>query len=83
MVLCLCNKQCVIRYSWTPRNPGRCFYCCPQTGGTNCGFFNWYDPPMCARLTEIIPGLLMSRNVLEESVNELQATNRRLKICFC
>ncbi|KAK1588074.1 hypothetical protein Q3G72_019605 [Acer saccharum] len=23
----------------------------------NCGFFKWYDPPMCARSKVIIPGL--------------------------
>ncbi|GJR19132.1 hypothetical protein Tco_0967659 [Tanacetum coccineum] len=62
--------------------------------GTDCGFFDWFDPPMCARSTQIIPGLLRSRNLLEESrnvlqesmnvlqesMNSMQAANRRLKI---
>ncbi|PWA40627.1 hypothetical protein CTI12_AA563160 [Artemisia annua] len=80
MARCLCNKPCVLRCSWTPRNPGRRFLTCPRIGGTECNFFDWFDLPMCARSTEIIPGLLMSRNVLEESMNELRAANRRLKI---
>ncbi|GJW47681.1 lysine histidine transporter 1-like protein [Tanacetum coccineum] len=28
--------------------------------------FRWYDPPMCQRSVQIIPGLLRSRNELEE-----------------
>ncbi|PWA82819.1 zinc finger, GRF-type [Artemisia annua] len=83
MVLCFCGNQCVVKCSWTPRNPGRRFYCCSQMvlqSGTDCGFFEWYDPPMCPRSIQIIPGLLHSRNVLQESRNVLESANRRLKI---
>lgn len=30
-----------------------------------CQFFAWKDPPMCARSTTIIPGLLRNRNNIE------------------
>ncbi|GKC11129.1 TATA-box-binding protein [Tanacetum coccineum] len=39
--------------------------------GTDCGFFDWFDPRMCACSTQIIPELLRSRNLLEESRNVL------------
>ncbi|PWA46807.1 hypothetical protein CTI12_AA505100 [Artemisia annua] len=48
--------------------------------GTHCPFFSWVDPPMCARAVAIIPGLLASRNALEQSLNAMAGANRRLKI---
>ncbi|KAG8363626.1 hypothetical protein BUALT_Bualt19G0042000 [Buddleja alternifolia] len=42
-----------------------------------CGFFNWYDPQMCARLKAIIPGLLRGRNQLESEVLKLKKENRK------
>ncbi|PWA37589.1 zinc finger, GRF-type [Artemisia annua] len=83
MVNCNCQppRQAVIRTSWTQRNPGRRFYCCSQIV-TDCGYFDWLDPPMCARSVQIIPGLLASRNVLEESLRTMAAANGRLKMCL-
>ncbi|GJS36372.1 hypothetical protein Tco_0534754 [Tanacetum coccineum] len=52
--------------SWTNRNPGRRFYGCPTLSPTCVNFLRWYDPPMCQRSVQIIPGLLRSRNELEE-----------------
>ena len=49
---------------------------------TDCGYFDWLDPPMCARSVQIIPGLLTSRNVLEESLRSMAAANGRLKMCL-
>ncbi|GKC94291.1 hypothetical protein Tco_1159733, partial [Tanacetum coccineum] len=72
MAFCFCNKRCLVRCSWTPHNLGRRFYCWAQLFGTDCAFFDLFDPPMCARSTQIIPGLLRSRNLLEESRNVLQ-----------
>nr|GEW26289.1 zinc finger, GRF-type [Tanacetum cinerariifolium] len=72
MALCFCNRRCLVRCSWTPHNPGRRFYYCAQLLGTDCGFFDWVDPPMCARSTQIILGLLKLSNLLEESKNVLQ-----------
>ncbi|GJV17042.1 hypothetical protein Tco_1362365 [Tanacetum coccineum] len=36
--------------------------------GSNCGIIDWFDPPMCDRAVQIIPGLL-------RRMNDLQATN--------
>ncbi|KAD6119021.1 hypothetical protein E3N88_10292 [Mikania micrantha] len=38
------------------------------------GFLGWLDPPMCPRATVIIPGLLRSKNKLEDEVKQLKAT---------
>ncbi|GJR63578.1 zinc finger, GRF-type containing protein [Tanacetum coccineum] len=66
MVRCACGLEVVIRTSWTNRNPGRHFYGYPTISSTCVNFLMWYDPPMCQRSVQIIPGLLMSRNELEE-----------------
>ncbi|GJU78507.1 hypothetical protein Tco_1275577 [Tanacetum coccineum] len=62
-----CHSVCVIRTSWTDYNPGRRFYCCSRRG-TNYGIVDWYDPPMCARSVQIIPGLLRNMNGLQARV---------------
>ncbi|KAK9074546.1 hypothetical protein SSX86_007144 [Deinandra increscens subsp. villosa] len=72
MVFCWCGDEAIIRTSWTTRNPGRRFYGCPRTAST-CRFIGWYDPQMCQRSTEIIPGLLRARNELEEKIKDLEA----------
>ncbi|GKD34909.1 zinc finger, GRF-type containing protein [Tanacetum coccineum] len=65
---CTCGLEAVIRTSWTNRNPGRRFYGCPTLSPTCVNFLGWYDPPMCQRSVQIIPGLWRSRNKLEEIV---------------
>ncbi|GJW97726.1 zinc finger, GRF-type containing protein [Tanacetum coccineum] len=65
MVRCACGLKAVIRTSWT-RDPGRRFYGCPTLSPTCVNFLRWFDPPMCQRSVQIIPGLLRSRNELEQ-----------------
>ncbi|GKE11700.1 zinc finger, GRF-type containing protein [Tanacetum coccineum] len=65
---CACGLEAVIRTSWTNRNLGRHFYCCPTLSPTCVNFLRWYDPPMCQRSFQIILGLLRSLNELEEIV---------------
>ncbi|PWA74705.1 zinc finger, GRF-type [Artemisia annua] len=65
VLICDCGKQTTIKTSWTNRNPGRRFYCCPS-----CGFIGWTDPPMCCRAVVVIHGLLRARNELEEELKE-------------
>ncbi|PWA36196.1 zinc finger, GRF-type [Artemisia annua] len=77
MVYCHCGLRAKIRTSWTALNPGRRFYSCPKQD--DCGFFDWFDPPMCARAVNIIPGLLRGRNELQEANNALVHQNGRLK----
>ncbi|KAK9065200.1 hypothetical protein SSX86_016583 [Deinandra increscens subsp. villosa] len=54
--------------------------------GGNCGFFGWVDPPMCARSSEVIPGPLRSKNLLEKEVKklkgELKRKNATVKMMF-
>ncbi|GJU84178.1 zinc finger, GRF-type containing protein [Tanacetum coccineum] len=78
MVFCHCTKLAVIRTSWTPRNPGRRFYACPDLG-SECRFINWVDPPMCQRSTMIIPGLLRNINNLQANLSQVQNDRDRFK----
>ncbi|GJY65347.1 zinc finger, GRF-type containing protein [Tanacetum coccineum] len=81
MVDCFCQRPAVNRTSWTQNHPGRRFWACSRIV-TDCGFFRWIDPPMCARSVQIIPGLLRSMNDHQERVNAMAAANARLKICL-
>ncbi|KAM0046911.1 putative DNA topoisomerase transcription factor GRF family [Helianthus debilis subsp. tardiflorus] len=67
-VICDCGSGTILLTSWTRSNPGRRFYSC--VGGT-CGFVTWADPPICARASQIIPGLL-------RNINENEAKNRTM-----
>ncbi|GJX34062.1 zinc finger, GRF-type containing protein [Tanacetum coccineum] len=78
---CACGLEAVIRTSWTNRNPGRRFYGCPTLSPTCVNFLRWYDPPMCQRSVQIIPGLLRSRNELEEIVAMVEE-KRRKEVAF-
>ncbi|PWA62918.1 zinc finger, GRF-type [Artemisia annua] len=79
MVTCFCGNEAVLCTSWTNTNPGRRFWSFAQSV-PNCGFFLWFDPPMCVCSRAIIPGLLTSRNQLQERLNTMAFANRRLKI---
>ncbi|GKA75577.1 hypothetical protein Tco_0781955 [Tanacetum coccineum] len=73
MVRCrICRSPGVIKTSWTPTNPGRCFYCCSKRG-INYGIIDWFDPPMCDRAVKIIPGLLRTMNELQEIIAHYRA----------
>ncbi|GJX80562.1 hypothetical protein Tco_0328711 [Tanacetum coccineum] len=39
---------------------------------------SWYDPPMCQRSIQIIPGLFRSRNELEEILAMVEEKRRKL-----
>ncbi|GJS44137.1 hypothetical protein Tco_0569180 [Tanacetum coccineum] len=51
----------------------------PWRGVTN--FLPWFDPPMCQRSVQIIPGLLRSRNELDEILDVVE--EKRLKLMKC
>ncbi|GJT37239.1 zinc finger, GRF-type containing protein [Tanacetum coccineum] len=78
MVRCACGLEAVTRTSWTNRNPGRRFYGCPTLSPTYVNFLRWFDPPMCQRSVQIIPGLLRSRNELEEILAMIEEKRRKL-----
>ncbi|GJS01116.1 hypothetical protein Tco_0317624 [Tanacetum coccineum] len=78
MARCAYGLESVIRTSWTNWNPGHRFYGCPTLSPTYVNFLRWYDPPMCQRSVQIIPGLLRSRNELEEIVAMVEEKRRKL-----
>nr|GEV88502.1 hypothetical protein [Tanacetum cinerariifolium] len=78
MVRCACGLEAVIKTSWTNRNPGRRFYGCHTLSPTCVNFLRWYDPLMCQRSVQIIPGLLRSRNELEEILAMVKEKRRKL-----
>ncbi|GJV12607.1 hypothetical protein Tco_1354148, partial [Tanacetum coccineum] len=45
-------------------------------------FIRWFDPPMCQRYVQIIPGLLRSRNELEEILAIVEEKRLRLMKFF-
>ncbi|GER41253.1 GRF zinc finger containing protein [Striga asiatica] len=69
-VFCTCGEVARLQTSWTTNNPGRRYFDCAQNG---CRFWNWFDPPMCARSKEIIPGLLSKINRLQAATNRHNA----------
>ncbi|KAK4416837.1 hypothetical protein Salat_2509200 [Sesamum alatum] len=91
IVYCDCELEVVMRTSWTTSNPGRRFRGCPGRSvriyaGTYCGTFEWVDPPMCQRSTEVISGLLkrLARNDevvlrLENRMDMVEKDIRRVK----
>ncbi|GJU94353.1 hypothetical protein Tco_1319109 [Tanacetum coccineum] len=42
-------------------------------GGTNCGIIDWFDPPMCDRAVQIVPGLLRTMNELQDTISHYRA----------
>ncbi|GJS37805.1 reverse transcriptase domain-containing protein [Tanacetum coccineum] len=81
-IRCACGLEAVIRTSWTNRNLGRRFYGCPTLSPTCVNFLKWYDPPMYQRSVQIIPGLLRSRNELEEILAMVEEKRRKLEVAF-
>ncbi|GKD06639.1 zinc finger, GRF-type containing protein [Tanacetum coccineum] len=77
MVHCACGLEAVLRTSWTNRNPGRRLYGCPILSPTCVNFLRWFDP-MYQRSVQIIPGLLRSRNELEEILAMVEEKRRKL-----
>ncbi|KAL8250812.1 hypothetical protein R6Q59_034505 [Mikania micrantha] len=78
MAFCACGKQAIVRTSWTSKNPGRRFFSCLEQG-CKTGFFGWFDPPMCDRSVDIIPGLLKSKNDLQIQLKASVVESKSLK----
>ncbi|XP_071717305.1 uncharacterized protein [Rutidosis leptorrhynchoides] len=75
MVQCNCGRRACEQTSWTGRNLEDAIFL-----GSSCGFFRWIDPPMCDKSTNIIPGLLRSKNMLEVKVKAGDIKERRSKV---
>ncbi|GJT57134.1 hypothetical protein Tco_0992188 [Tanacetum coccineum] len=72
------KRKKVIGRGLAQLNPGRRFYGCPTISPTCVNFLQWFDPPMCQRSVQIIPGLLRSRNELKEILTMVE--EKRLKL---
>ncbi|KAM6548758.1 hypothetical protein CsatB_010401 [Cannabis sativa] len=73
---CSCAQPVVIKTSWTDANPGRRFGMCRRyrlVGG--CYFWEWIDPPMCERASEVVPGLLRKIRRLEGEISDISTSN--------
>nr|XP_027102658.1 uncharacterized protein LOC113723898 [Coffea arabica] len=80
-VTCHCGKASKLRTSWTDENPGRRFFCCENYGeGNGCGFFLWYDKPMCEQSKWLIPSLL--RRVRMQEAENIRARHREKLLWF-
>nr|GEZ66916.1 hypothetical protein [Tanacetum cinerariifolium] len=77
MLICGCDNEAKIKTSWTDRNPERRFYG-SRNKARNYGFFWWVDTPMSERDVDVIPRLLMARNVLEEDLEDHQRMTARV-----
>ncbi|PIN05730.1 hypothetical protein CDL12_21728 [Handroanthus impetiginosus] len=66
----------ILKTSWTNINLGHRFMGCANIRSEGewqqCGFFASVDPPICARVTVIIPGLLRKLQARNEKVASLQ-----------
>ncbi|XP_031093055.1 uncharacterized protein LOC115997606 [Ipomoea triloba] len=75
---CNCGNELTLQTSWSSENPGRRFWNCVGINGMHsCGFFAWFDPPMCLRSKKIIPELLKRVNRNEEEIERLKASKLR------
>ncbi|CAL2274372.1 unnamed protein product [Prunus armeniaca] len=72
---CFCGGFARLETSWTRDNPGRRFWTCCRKKG--CGYFDWFDPQMCARSKMIIHGLL---NRINKVNDELKSSRMREKL---
>ncbi|KAH7864188.1 hypothetical protein Vadar_026779 [Vaccinium darrowii] len=75
----VCGNRREMHTSWTTINPGRRFVSCPND---SCKDFAWFDPPMCARSVQIIPGLLKKANKMEAEITRLKAKEKKLCVAL-
>ena len=52
-------------------------------GNLGCNFFGWYDPPICNRARQVIPGLLRKVDLLEKKVEAQKKRERKLLVVIC
>ncbi|KAI8542917.1 hypothetical protein RHMOL_Rhmol08G0177100 [Rhododendron molle] len=78
--ICYYKKVGKVTTSWTDSNPERRFIGCEHYGQPGaCGYFIWFDPPMCDRAKVVIPGLLWSLGRHETKKIRADAKIKRLR----
>nr|POF03071.1 hypothetical protein CFP56_61606 [Quercus suber] len=79
---CLCLEKPVLVVSWTPDNPGRRFYRCPNYWvGRKCKFFQWCDDEICECGKVLIPEQRQRILTLEAAIVGYKKREKRLLIC--
>nr|XP_023874853.1 uncharacterized protein LOC111987374 [Quercus suber] len=93
---CFCLEKPVLVVSWTPNNPGRRFYGCPNYWvryngfylalgcqvGRKCKFFQWRDDEICERDKMLIPKQRQRILTLEAAIVGYRKREKRLLICL-
>nr|XP_023905051.1 uncharacterized protein LOC112016802 [Quercus suber]POE44698.1 hypothetical protein CFP56_76970 [Quercus suber] len=80
---CFCSEKPVLVVSWTPDNPGRRFYGCPNYWvGRKCKFFKWHDDEICERGKVLIPEQRQRILTLEVDIAGYRKREKRLVICL-
>ncbi|GMN58997.1 hypothetical protein TIFTF001_028097 [Ficus carica] len=64
---CFCDRPSKLMTAWRDANPGRSKI---RTGA--CVFWRWFDPPICPRSRQIIPGLLRRIKELKDQLRGLK-----------
>ncbi|KAH7834061.1 hypothetical protein Vadar_012358 [Vaccinium darrowii] len=75
----VCGNLREMHTSWTTINPERRFISCPND---SCKDFAWFDPPMCARSVQIIPGLLRRGNRMEAKITRSKAREKKFYVAL-
>ncbi|KAK4581740.1 hypothetical protein RGQ29_025060 [Quercus rubra] len=80
---CFCSERPVLVVSWTPENPGRRFYECPNYWvGRKCKFFQWHDNEIYKRDKVLIPEQRRQILTLEADIAGYRKREKRLLICL-
>ncbi|KAL3534291.1 hypothetical protein ACH5RR_002752 [Cinchona calisaya] len=72
-------KKVSVENFMTNRFPARRYAVCASLEGEICDFWDWYDPKMCERSAEVIPGFLEKCNRLEVEIEALENDARRFE----
>ncbi|KAJ4962135.1 hypothetical protein NE237_022045 [Protea cynaroides] len=69
---CPCGAgACIVKTSWTQKNPGRKFYFCPGIPGRRCRFFAWYDNGSTFK-REVLESVSVESSTIQPMVNPYQ-----------
>ncbi|GER33285.1 GRF zinc finger containing protein [Striga asiatica] len=75
-----CGLKVYLKTSWTRKNLGRRYWACPKYGNFGyCGIFIWFDPNICERAKNIIPGLLEKSNKHQHQIEQYKLKNAEIE----
>ncbi|XP_062145603.1 disease resistance protein RPV1-like [Alnus glutinosa] len=78
---CNCGTKTYLTTSYTKDNLGRRFFGCSRyKERSRCSFFEWFDPPICARGGKLILDMRKRIKSLEEQLRKQAAKLRRARV---